>query len=164
MFFRICARDPAAVLEHNARLQAVCAERDCRYWQPFGAACAEWAAFQNDAEPRHLERMLEAIRQFSELYLTSALLVLAAELCSELHRPEQGLEIITLAGRFIDEHDERVWEAECYRRRAELLLQSSGDPQQARQLLVRAVRVARHQEACVLEQRSAARLAALDSP
>jgi hypothetical protein len=164
MFFEICARNPAAVLEYNGRLQAVCAERDCRYWQPFGTACAEWAAFQGDTEPRHLERMLEAIRLFSELYLTSALLVLAAELCSDLGRPEQGLEIITLAARFIEEHDERVWEAECYRRRAELLLQiSPGDPQPARQLLVRAVRVARHQEACVLEQRSGTRLAELDA-
>jgi class 3 adenylate cyclase len=164
MFYKACEGDAAAILEYNERLQTVCAERDCRYWQPFGTACAEWAGFQRDREARHLDRLLEAVRQFRELYFTSCLLLLAADLCAVLRRPEQGLEITELASRFIDEHDERVWESECSRRRAEFLLQIPGaDLQEARQLLLRAMRVARHQEASVLEQRAVEALAALDA-
>jgi tetratricopeptide (TPR) repeat protein len=162
MFHAVCEGDTRAILSYNERLQSICSERDCRYWQPFGTACAEWAAFQSDRESRHLDRLLEAIRQFGELYFTSCLLLLAADLCATLGRTEQGLEVTELAAQFIDQHDERVWEAECSRRRAQLLLQTAApDIQEVRQLLMRAMRVARHQESPVLERRAAEALAQL---
>jgi class 3 adenylate cyclase len=164
MFYEVCEGDPAAILAHNERLQSVCAERDCRYWQPFGTACAEWAAFQSDHEARHLDRLLDATRQFRELYFNSCLLLLAADVCAALERPEQGLELTALAAQFIERHDERVWEAECSRRRAQLLLRTvSPDLEEVRRLLMQAMRVARHQESPVLERRSAEALAELQS-
>lgn len=165
MFYEVCERNTTAILAYNDRLQVVCAERDCRYWQPFGTACAEWAAFQHDGNARHLERLLEAAAQFRERYLTSCLLLLGADICRQLHRTDQGLQLAAAAAQFIEEHDERVWEAECSRCTAELLLQSPApDVRRARKLLVRALKTARHQEATELERRASATLAALESP
>jgi class 3 adenylate cyclase len=162
MFYEICEKNVDAVRRHNERLQAVCSERDCRYWQPFGAACAEWAAFQQDRNPRRLEKLLESAAQFRERYLTSCLLLLGADICRELDRPEQGLELTAAALQFIEEHDERVWEAECSRLTAELLLQAPApDVRRARKLLQSAVKTARHQEAVSLERRAAASLSGL---
>jgi hypothetical protein len=163
IFYEVCEKNVDAILDYNNRLQAVCAERDCRYWQPFGTACAEWAAFQRDGEARHLERLLDSTKLFRELYFTSCLLLLGAELCSSLHRPEHGLEIASLAAQFIEEHDERVWEAECSRRRGELLLRTRPpDLQGARQWFLRAIKTAHRQEAYPLEQRAAMNLKELD--
>jgi class 3 adenylate cyclase len=159
MFYEICEQNVAAVQRYNERLQAVCSERDCRYWQPFGAACAEWAAFQHDRNPRHLESLLESAAQFRERYLTSCLLLLGADICRELDRSEQGLALTAAARQFIEEHDERVWEAECDRLTAVLLLNAPApDVRRARKLLQRAVKTARHQEAVSLERRAAASL------
>jgi class 3 adenylate cyclase/ABC-type transport system involved in cytochrome c biogenesis ATPase subunit len=164
IFYEICEENVDVVLAYNDRLQKVCAERDCRYWQPFGAACAEWALFERDGDARHLERLLESAGHFRERYLTSCLLLLAARLCGRLGRPEQGLEIAATAQKFIEEHDERVWEAECSRVMADLLLQSSTPTRgRARQLLLRAIQTAEAQEACTLAQRAAASLEELDS-
>ncbi len=164
MFYEICAENVDTVFEYNQRLQTICSERDCRYWQPFGAACAEWASFRRDGDARHLERLLDCAGQFRERYLTSCLLILAAEICGRIRRPEQGLDILSCAQRFIEAHDERVWEAECSRVRADLLLRT-GKPgkRRVRQLLVDAIATARSQDARALEQRAVARLDELSS-
>jgi class 3 adenylate cyclase/ABC-type transport system involved in cytochrome c biogenesis ATPase subunit len=164
MFYEVCDENVEAITVYNDRLQAVCSERDCRYWQPFGAACAEWAAFQRDADARHLERLLEAATQFREHYLTSCLLLMGADICKDLRRAEHGLQLVAKALQFIEAHDERVWEAECSRLTGELLLLGPRpEIRRARKLLLRAIKTARHQEALELEQRAVASLAALDA-
>jgi class 3 adenylate cyclase/ABC-type transport system involved in cytochrome c biogenesis ATPase subunit len=164
MFYEVCDENVEAITVYNDRLQAVCSERDCRYWQPFGAACAEWAAFQRDADARHLERLLEAATQFREHYLTSCLLLMGADICKDLRRAEHGLQLAAKALQFIEAHDERVWEAECSRLTGELLLLGPRpEVRRARKLLLRAIKTARHQEALELEQRAVASLAALDA-
>jgi hypothetical protein len=164
IFYEICEENIDAVIEYNDRLQTVCAERDCRYWQPFGTACAEWAFFQRDGDVRHLERLLDAANHFREKYLTSCLLLLGAQICGRIDRPEQGIEIADCAQKFIEGHDERVWEAECRRVTADLLLQSSKpNKKRARQLLLSAIQVAERQDAHALVQRAVASLNILDS-
>src|SRR5260370_6182184 len=164
IFYEICEENIDAVVEYNDRLQTVCAERDCRYWQPFGIACAEWAFFQRDGDARHVERLLDAAKHFREKYLTSCLLLLGAQLCGCVDRPEQGIEIANSAQKFIDAHEERVWEAECRRVTADLLLQSpKPNEQRARQLLLSAIQIANRQDARALVQRAVASLKILDS-
>lgn len=156
IFYQVCTRDIDAILEYNRRLQTVCAERDCRYWQPFGAACAEWAAFQRDGSDSHLEPLLVSAREFRERYFTSCLLLLGADLCLTLGRPEEGLEIVGEAARFVEAHDERVWEAECSRYEAELMLLQNTPTRagRAKRLLQRALRSARAQNSRQLETRA----------
>lgn len=160
IFHAVCEEDLEAIERYNARLQAVCIERECRYWQPFGAACAEWAAFARDGEPHRLQRLLTFADAFEERYLRSCLLLLAARMCLALKRPSEGLDIVARAASFIAEHDERVWESEADRLRAELLMQATGDVPAAETMLQQARDVARRQGAAQLEQRAQA---ALDS-
>jgi class 3 adenylate cyclase/energy-coupling factor transporter ATP-binding protein EcfA2 len=163
MFYEVCEQNPQGILALNSRLQLVCAERDCRYWQPFGTACAAWAGFQQDGDARHLGRLIESTRHFGDRYLTSCLLILAAEVCAQLGRTEQGLEIAASAREFIEDHDERVWEAECGRVTAVLLMkQAAPDLIRANQLIHRAIRTVRRQQARGLEERMLATRALLD--
>jgi hypothetical protein len=164
MFYEVCTRNPEAIIRYNERLQSVCSERDCRYWQPFGSACAEWATFQHDGDARHLERLLDFTKQFREQYLTSCLLLMGVEICGDLQRPDQGLSLTAAAHQFIEDHDERVWEAECSRREAGLLLQNpQPDLGRASQLLQRAMRIAHRQEAAMLESQAASDLGKLNA-
>jgi hypothetical protein len=155
IFYSVCDHDVSAIAGYNDQLQAVCTERECRYWQPFGAACAEWAAFQQDREIRHLNGLAESAGRFRERYLTSCLLLLGADICRQAKLPEQGLELISSARAFIEEHDERVWEAECCRLDADLQqLKGHPDIQRIGKLYQRAIKLARHQKAESLEQRA----------
>lgn len=164
MFYSVCEDDIFAIERYNERLQAVCSERDCRYWQPFGAACGEWAAFQRDGNAKHLDRLLKFTREFRERYLTSCLLLMGAGMCLRLERLEQGLEIAAQARAFIEEHDERLWEAECYRLTGELVRrQGDTSVNKARQFIAAAVECARRQGAVMLERRAISSMAGWDS-
>jgi predicted ATPase len=62
----------------------------------------------------------------------------------------------------VEQHEERVWEAEVYRLRGVLLLRQPGTPQaEAEAWLQRALDVARRQEAKALELRAAMSLSRL---
>lgn len=162
MFHAVCRRDLEAIAAYNRRLQSVCAERECRYWQPFGSACAEWAGFEVDGDVAHLERLVAFTKAFRERYFTSSLLLLAADICLQKDRPDQGIQLTKDAQQFMKDHDERLWEAEAQRLTAEFLFRlSPGDPGDAQRHLVRAVKTARRQGALKLEQRAAASLANL---
>jgi tetratricopeptide (TPR) repeat protein len=165
IFYHVCTGNIDSILEYNRRLQTVCSERDCRYWQPFGNACAEWAEFGLDGEPRHLDRMLALTGEFRERYFTSCLLLLGAEMCLKLRQTQRGLQTVASAREFIEKHDEQLWEAELHRLHAELMLQ--GTPERARdagELLRCAIETARRQNARSLEGRALTSLERLQQP
>ena len=164
IFYRVCARDVEAILDLNGRLQVMCAERECRYWQPFGSACAEWAEYHRDRDPRRLERLIAFSAAFNERYFTSCLLLLGADICLQEGQLDRGMELARSALRFVKEHEERIWESECHRLIAELHLRmpEGGGLGTARQALARACRIAHRQGAASLKARAADRLAALD--
>ncbi|WP_163233913.1 AAA family ATPase [Caulobacter rhizosphaerae] len=155
IFHALCDEDLSSVEHYNAQLQALCTERECRYWRPLGAGCAEWAGFSRDGDPRHIDRIVECSSLFEERYLTSVLLILGARMCLRSGDAQRGLELIAKARKFIQEHDERVWEAEALRVAAELLHQARPAAIDAAQaLLHRSLEVARRQDAVMLEKRS----------
>ncbi|MEH0194346.1 AAA family ATPase [Caulobacter sp. CCNWLY153] len=155
IFHAVCDEDVEAVARLNAQLQPLCEERECRYWQPFGSACAEWASFTQDGLPRHLDRLLEQADAFGEHYLKSCLLLLGADMCLSLGRAEHGLDLVDRASAFIAEHDERVWEAEAARMRAELLmLDPAADVSEVAALLKIAGDLAARQHAIALTRRT----------
>ncbi|WP_337180576.1 ATP-binding protein [Sphingopyxis granuli] len=159
IFHAVCERDFERINDYNQRLQALCAERACRYWQPFGNACVEWAAFQVDGHEFHLKRLLGFTRDFSEHYLTSCLHLLALEICISLGQFDEGKKNAERAKLFIARHDERIWEAEALRLTGELLLSDPGAADgEARQFLENALRIARRQETLPLEKRAVAAL------
>lgn len=155
-FHAVCERDPEGVLLHDAELQAICSERECSYWKPLGSAFSEWAKFQNDARPDRVDRLVALARDFEEHYLVSCLLLLAAEMCCDLGWSARGIELVAEANRFVADHDERIWEAECSRLEARLVLASAApDLKAIRQLARNAARIAKLQQATPLQIRAA---------
>jgi predicted ATPase len=79
-----------------------------------------------------------------------------------LGQTEDGLQALAEAHTLVEQHEERVWEAEIYRLRGVLLLRQTGTPQEeAETWLQRALDVARRQEAKSLELRAAMSLSRL---
>lgn len=154
IFHAVCERDYGRIHLYNERLQTLCSEHVCRFWQPFGNACVEWALFQTDGQSSHFHRLLEYTKDFSELYLTSCLHILAIDICDRLGLFEEGLRHAGLAKAFITEHDERIWEGEYYRLLGQLHARWDTDETKGRHYLERARTVARQQQAVMLERRA----------
>jgi predicted ATPase len=75
---------------------------------------------------------------------------------------DDGLQALVEAHTLVEQHEERVWEAEVCRLRGVLLLRQPGTPQaEAETWLRRALGVARRQAAKSLELRAATSLARL---
>jgi hypothetical protein len=153
IFLAVCERDHAGIFDLNERLQRVCDERDCRYWQPFGAACAQWAHYQAGGGQAHLDSMIRSAAEFRELYFTSCLRLLAADACLRENLVERASALVDSALDFIEEHDERLWEAEAFRLLAEIQKRSPTDARPSvDDCLARAVAIARRQGAVALER------------
>jgi predicted ATPase len=83
-------------------------------------------------------------------------------IAARLGHPEDGLQALAEAHTLVEQHEERMWEAEVSRLRGVLLLQQPGAPQvEAETWLQRALDVARRQAAKALELRSTMSLSRL---
>jgi predicted ATPase len=90
------------------------------------------------------------------------LCTLLAEVANDLGHTEDGLQALVEAHTLVEQHEERVWEAEVYRLRGVLLLRQPGTPQaEVEACFQRALDVARRQEAKALELRAAMSLSRL---
>ena len=161
LFHAVCERDYGRIKSYNDRLQELCSQQLCRFWQPFGRACLSWASFHLTRDPAHLDELLAHTRAFSERYLTSCLHLLAADICDEMGYYEKGLHHTGLAATFMAEHDERIWEAEYWRLTGQLHARWGQNISKAQHCLEQALAIARQQKAVMLEQRAFADLRAL---
>jgi predicted ATPase len=85
-----------------------------------------------------------------------------AEVCDHLGHTDDGLRALAEAHTQMEQHEERVWEAELCRLRGVMLLRQTWTPQaEAETWLQRAMDVARRQEAKSLELRAAMSLSRL---
>ena len=161
LFHAVCERDYGRIHTYNDRLQELCSQQLCRFWQPFGRACLSWASFHSTRDPSHLDQLLAHTKAFSEHYLTSCLHLLAADICDEMGHYEKGLHHTGLSATFMAQHDERIWEAEYWRLTGQLHARWGPDKSEARRCLEQALTIARQQNAVMLEQRAIANLQAL---
>src|SRR4029434_310740 len=82
------------------------------------------------------------------------LCTLLAEVADDLGHTEDGLQALVEAHTLVEQHEERVWEAEVYRLRGVLLRRQPGTPPaEAETWVQRALDVARRQDAKSLELR-----------
>ena len=88
---------------------------------------------------------------------------LLAQVCGRAGRAEDGLAAIDEGMAASRAHNERWWDAELHRVRGELLLAGGADAHDAEAAYVRAIEVARTQQARALELRAATSLARLRS-
>jgi DNA-binding SARP family transcriptional activator len=93
-------------------------------------------------------------------YYLSGRLRFLAEAQAKAGHPEEGLTTLAEALAFVEDTDERHWEAELYRVRGELLL-AQGDDAGAEASFHKAIEVARHQQAKSWELRATVSLCRL---
>jgi class 3 adenylate cyclase/tetratricopeptide (TPR) repeat protein len=112
----------------SRKLIAICAERECRYWQSFGLAVIDWADFQRAPSDERLTRFLAHAADFHEAYFDTYLRLLAAEMAHALGNSLVALELLGEAGALMHQYGEQIWLAEFHRIKAKINDQS-GDAQ-----------------------------------
>jgi predicted ATPase len=104
---------------------------------------------------------LTAMHAFEADLGRSRYLALLGEACGATGQLAEGLSLLAEALAFAEQSGERFFEAEIYRLRGELLLQSEAPQAEAEECWRQAIKVAQRQEAKSLELRAAMSLARL---
>jgi predicted ATPase len=155
---------PAAHGQAEAAV-ALSTEQGFPLWAAWGTSVRGWAlAMQGQGE----EGLTQARQGSAAWQATGAALLVPyfctvlAEICDHLDHIDDALQALAEAHTLVEQHEERLWEAEVSRLRGVLLLRQTGTPQaEAETWLRRALEVARRQEAKSLELRAAVSLARL---
>jgi predicted ATPase len=155
-------RDAQALKDHAKELTRLANEK-------VSAWLGEGHSFQGEALAMlgqvqegmtQMRKGMAALRNLGErCYLSGKLCTLAVSQ-AKAGQPEQGLTILAEAIALVEETDERHWEAELHRLRAELLL-VQGDEAEAEASFHKAIEVARRQNAKSWELRATTSLAYL---
>src|SRR5262249_42936600 len=106
---------------------ALCTEQGFAYWLPLGTILRGWAlAEQGQGE----EGVLQIRQGLTAYWATRSELVqtycpaLLGEACGKAGQAEEGLSVLAKALAAVDKTGERLYEAELYRLKGELVLQS----------------------------------------
>src|SRR5262244_2953968 len=155
-----------AVQERVEALVSLAAEQRFPYWLELGTILGGWALSQQGQAAAGIAQMHQGLAAYratgAELFRTYWLALLA-EAYGTAGQVQEGLQVLDEALALVDQNGERFWEAELYRRKGELLLQSGvwGAEQEAEVCLQQALAVARRQQAKALELRAALSLSRL---
>jgi len=154
------------VQERVEALVALAAEQRFPYWLALGTILGGWALSQQRQATVGIAQMqqgLDAYRATGAELFRTYWLALLAEAYGTAGQVQKGLQVLDEALVLVDQNGERYWEAELYRRKGELLLQSGGQgaEQEAEVCLQQALAVARRQQAKTLELRAALSLSRL---
>ncbi|HKA55056.1 MAG TPA: tetratricopeptide repeat protein, partial [Candidatus Binatia bacterium] len=146
-------------------------EQGFEIWMAWGTILRGWAlAEQGQAEDgiQQIHQGMAAARATGAEWLRPYNLVLLAEAYGQAAKPEEGLTALAEALATADRTGERMYEAELYRLKGELSLKSRSpqstvaDPQsEAETCFLKAIEVARQQQAKSLELRAVTSLARL---
>jgi predicted ATPase len=126
---------------------------------PWWLAWGTWVQGSALAEQGHVHEGIARIRQTRDMFTLASL----AEAYGKVGQVEEGLAVLTTALARADKTGNRVYEAELYRLKGELSLQSTvTNPQsKAQACFLKAIDIARKQQAKSLELRAATSLARL---
>src|SRR5262249_15621145 len=120
-------RDVQCTLERAEALVALATEQGFALRTAHGAMWRGWALAMQGAGETGLAQLRQAFMAYRASGTTLAqshLLGLFAEVCGQAGQVEEGLQVLHEALAFVEHTGERVWEAELWRRKGELLLQS----------------------------------------
>jgi class 3 adenylate cyclase/predicted ATPase len=158
-------RDMPAVYEHADAAVALSTAQSFAEWPAWGTCLRGWAlAMQGQGETgiAQIRQGIAAWRATGAVLIVPYFYTVLADVCAHLGHTEDGLQALAEAYTLVEQHEERMWEAEICRLRGVLLLRQPGTPQtEAEAWFQRALDVARRQEAKALELRAAMSLARL---
>jgi predicted ATPase len=160
---QLCADDATAKAQAEEAL-ALATEHKARYYQAWSAILVEFARAWEQPDAAHITRLRDSIAAFTASGARLRLpyyLSLLARVCGKAGRGEEGLTVLDEALAAAHARNERWWDAELHRLRAEMLLTHGAQDRDAEAALLRAVEIARAQQAKSLELRAATSLARL---
>ncbi len=156
--------DPATFGRQAEEALGLATEFKATYYRAWAAILVAYAETLGSPEAAGLTRLRSAIESFKETGARLRLpyyLALLADAHLRAGEPDAGLEVVEEALSRGRETNERWWDAELHRLRAELLLARGAEAAEAEAALRRALEIARGQQAKSLELRAARPLARL---
>jgi DNA-binding SARP family transcriptional activator/predicted ATPase len=160
---QLCA-DEAVAREHAEQALALASKYQAPYYRAWAAILVSYALALEQPDEERIGRLRESISEFKASSARLRLpyyLSLLAQVCGKAGRVKQGLASIDEALSEARTHNERWWDAELHRLRGELLLLHGADASDAEAALLRAISIARAQQARSLELRATMSLARL---
>ncbi|MGE0825315.1 MAG: adenylate/guanylate cyclase domain-containing protein [Candidatus Binatia bacterium] len=168
MLHQLC-RDAPVTQKRAEELITIANDRGFSYWRALGTNYRGWALAeqgQTEGGIQQIQQGLAAARIIGMELLRPHFLALLAEAYGKIEQVEEGLTALAEALTLVDKTGERWNEAELYRLKGELTLQSSVQSlesrvTQAEECFLKAIEVAQRQQAKSLELRATTSLARL---
>jgi predicted ATPase len=175
MLHQFCQEGPATQ-ERAEVMMTLCSEEGFPYLSGRATVLRGWAlATQGETEEGivHIRQGMTALRTIGVEHAQSHFLTLLAEAYGKGEQTKEGLLVLAEAIDFVSQTEERFYEAEVYRLKGQLTLQKFqvsdsefqvSNPQaevEAEACFLKAIEVARHQQAKSLELRATVSLARL---
>jgi len=160
---QLCA-DEAVARMHAEEALALTSKYQASYYRAWAAILVSYALALEQPDEERIGRLRGSIAEFKASGARLRLpyyLSLLAQVCGKAGRAEEGLACINEALAEARAHNERWWDAEVHRLRGELLLMHGADASDAEAAILRAVGIARSQQARSLELRATMSLARL---
>jgi predicted ATPase len=177
-----CRREGQAAQERAEAAIALCTEQGFQYWLSHGTILRGWALAEQGQGEKAITQMrqgLVAARATEAEVSRSYHLALLAEVCGKVGQAEEGLSVLAEALATVEKTGERFYEAELHRLKGQLTLQKfqvssskfqvqeslessvQGLESEAEEYFLRAIEIARLQQAKSLELRAVMSLSRL---
>ena len=150
--------------EHAEEALALAIKYQAPYYRAWAGILVSYALALEQPDEERIGRLRGSISEFKASSARLRLpyyLSLLAHVCGKAGRAEEGLASIDEALSEARTHNERWWDAELHRLRGELLLMRGADASDVEAALLRAIEIARSQQARSLELRATMSLARL---
>ena len=150
--------------EHAEHAHELTSKYQAPYYHTWADILVRYALALEQPDEERIEHLRESISEFKASGARLRLpyyLSLLAQVCGKAGNPEEGLVTIDEALSEVRTHNERCWDAELHRLRGEFLLMEGADASDVEAALLRAIEIARAQQARSLELRATMSLARL---
>jgi len=165
MLQQLCADEATARASADKAL-ALTTEYKTPYYRAWSSILVCYAQAREQPETTTIASLRESIEAFKASGAQLRLpyyFGLLAQVCSQAGHVEDGLAAVDEGMAASRAHNERWWDAELHRLRGELLLAGGADANDAEAAYLRAIEVARSQQARALELRATTSLVRLSS-
>ena len=156
--------DEAVAREHAEQALALASKYQAPYYRAWADILVSYALALERPDGERIGRLRSSITAFKASGARLRLpyyLALLAQVCGQAGHAKEGLACIDEALAEARAHNERWWDAEVHRLRGELLLMSGADASDVEAAHLRAIEIARAQQARSLELRATMSLARL---
>jgi predicted ATPase len=157
-------REPHAAQAQAEAAHALCTEQGFAAYAAWSLLPRGWAMVEQGAVAEGIAQMQQVLTGWRATGAGVAwpwFLTTLAEAWSKIGQREEGLRAVEEALAVVQRNEERLYEAEVYRLKGELLVQAASTQPEAEACFHQALDVARRQEAKALELRAAMSLAHL---